>query len=214
LKSAGESSTHSRMDFVAFDLETTGIDSETDEILEIGAVKFSCFEPVDTFVTLVNPGRSIPLDAEMVHGISDEMVQDAKGIKEVFGPFADFCGDLPMVAHNARFDFKFLETAIKKHKGKAPTGVILDSFNLAKTVIRGLPNYKLETLILHFNFPSTVFHRAEADAAYCGMVFGKIIQVLEAGHHPTAIHDLLQLSEMKELRLPQVAQQSEQLGLF
>lgn len=202
------------MDYVAFDLETTGINSKTNEILEIGAVKFSRFEQVDSYVTLVNPGCSIPLDAQMVNGISDEMVKDAQGVHEALGPFADFCGDLPLVAHNARFDFKFMEAAVKKHKGKAPTGVILDSFNLAKRVIRGLPNYKLETLIHHFNLPSTVFHRAEADAMYCGMVFGKIIQVLEAGHQPTAIHDLLKLSEMKELRLPQVAQSSEQLGLF
>ena len=78
------------MDYVAFDLETTGINAENDEILEIGAVKFSRFEPVDTYITLVNPGRSIPLDAEMVHGISDEMVKDAQPIKEVLGPLADF----------------------------------------------------------------------------------------------------------------------------
>ena len=202
------------MDYIAFDTETTGIDYETEQIVEIGAVKFVNFEAGETFSALVNPQREIPEDAIKVHGITNEMVAGKPLVKDVMVELADFCGDLPLIAHNAKFDFKFLETAVKKHKCKAPSGVVLDTYSLAKRVVRGLPNYRLETLINHYELPSSVFHRAEEDAAYCGLVFAKIIRALVAGHHPVAIHDLLELSDMKEMRLPQIASTTEQLGLF
>ena len=165
-------------------------------------------------VPLVDPQREIPEDAIKVHQITNEMVKGKPLVKDVMSDFAAFCGDLPLVAHNAKFDYKFLEAAVKKHKSKAPTGVVLDTHALAKRVVRGLPNYRLETLINHYGLPSSVFHRAEEDAAYCGHVFAKIIKALVAGHHPVAVHDLLELSEMKEMRLSQIASDSEQLGLF
>ena len=142
------------------------------------------------------------------------MVQGQALVKDAISDFADFCGDLPLVAHNAEFDFKFLETAVKRNKCKAPTGVVLDTYSLAKRVVRGPANYRLETLINHYGLPSSVFHRAEEDASYCGMVFAKIVKALVAGHHPVGVHDLLELSELKEMRLPQIASDTEQLGLF
>jgi DNA polymerase-3 subunit epsilon len=202
------------MDYIAFDTETTGIDHENEAIVEIGAVKFVNFEPGEAFSALVDPQREIPEDAIKVHGITNEMVAGKPLVKEVITDLAEFCGNLPLVAHNAKFDFKFIEAAVKRHKCQAPSGVVLDTYALAKRIVRGLPNYRLETLINHYELPSSVFHRAEEDAAYCGLVFAKIVRALVAGHHPVAVHDLLELSDMKEMRLPQIASSSEQLGLF
>jgi len=203
------------MDFVAFDLETTGIQPEADAIVEIGAVKFLDGIPQKPFSTLVNPQRLIPQEAIDVHGISNEEVRGQPVIRDLLGPLADYCGDLPLVAHNARFDFKFLETAIKKTRGPAPTGVVLDTHALSKKVFPGLLNYRLETLTRHFEFPNTVFHRAFEDAEYCGKIFLRILETLERNRYGTSIPALLTLSEMRELRFPRFAPpQAEQLGLF
>lgn len=202
------------LNFVAFDLETTGIQPETDAIVEIGAVKFIGGIAQAPFSALVNPQRKIPPDAIAVHGITDAEVADKPPIRNHLAPLADYCGDLPMVAHNARFDFKFLEAAVKREKTKAPAGILLDTHALSKRVFPGLINYRLETLTKHFDFPNTVFHRAYEDAEYCGRIFMRILETLERNHRSISVPALLALSEMKEMRLPQIAVQAEQLGLF
>ncbi|MBN2703101.1 MAG: 3'-5' exonuclease [Pontiellaceae bacterium] len=96
------------MKFIAFDLETTGIRPSADRIVEIGAVKFEGSCPLEGYGTLVNPRCPIPVEASAVNGITDEMVCGKPLIGDVLSDFADFCGDLPLVAHNAPFDYKFL----------------------------------------------------------------------------------------------------------
>ena len=71
------------MEFIAFDLETTGIQPKTDAIVEIGAVRFEGSEPVGRFSTLINPGRPIPPEASAVNGITDEMVADQPMVENV-----------------------------------------------------------------------------------------------------------------------------------
>jgi DNA polymerase-3 subunit epsilon len=201
--------------FVAFDLETTGIQPETDAVVEIGAVKFVDGLPQTPFSTLVDPQRPIPPDAQVVHGISDAEVRGQPLLRDLLPKLADYCGDLPLVAHNGRFDFKFLEAAVKREKVKAPGGPLLDTFSLSKKVFPGLLNYRLETLTRHFEFPNTVFHRAAEDAEYCGKIFLRILETLEKNRISTSVPSLLNLSEMKEMRLPKFsAPQGEQLGLF
>jgi len=202
------------MDFVAFDLETTGIYPDEDAIVEIGAVKFLDGLPQDDFCTLVNPGRPIPEEATKVHGITDAEVRSQPAIRDVMAPFTDYCGDLPLVAHNAKFDFKFLETTVKRERCKAPTGQVIDTYGLAKKVFPGMLNYRLETLTKYFEFPNTVFHRASEDAEYCGKVFLRILETLEKNNISTRVESLVELGEMKKMVLPQLASQGEQLGLF
>ncbi len=203
------------MDFVAFDLETTGTQPLEDGIVEIGAVKFLDGHPQADFCKLINPGMPIPREAYEVHKISDEDVRDQPRIEEVMDDFTAYCGDLPLIAHNAKFDFKFLETAVKREQCKAPSGQVLDTYGLAKKVIKGVPNYRLETLTKHFDFPNTVFHRASEDAEYCGKLFLRILETLDSNGISLSIPSLVQLGEMREMFLPQIASSGqEQLGLF
>jgi len=167
------------MNFIAFDLETTGLSAKQDQIIEIGAVKFENEIATHRFGTLVNPGISIPYGASAVNGITDDMVKNKPTIDHVLEDFALFCGDLPLVAHNASFDFKFLENNIIKYQAPAPKGPVFDTLGLARKLYQGLPNHKLGTLVRHFGFPSGTFHRAEEDSVYCGMLFIKIIQTLK-----------------------------------
>jgi DNA polymerase-3 subunit epsilon len=202
------------MDFIAFDLETTGTHPQEDEIVEIGAVRFVGLQAQEGFGKLINPGIVIPPDAQAVNGISDEMVAGKPKIEEVLGDFADFCGDLPLVAHNAPFDYKFLSAAIDRAKGAAPKGVVLDTLPLARKIFPRLPNYKLWTLVRHFNFPSAAFHRAEEDSSYCGMLFAKIIETLQQRQEACSVEALLELIGKEPLMFPQYKDHRDQLDLF
>jgi DNA polymerase-3 subunit epsilon len=202
------------MEFIAFDLETTGIQPKTDAIVEIGAVRFDGAEPVDTFCSLINPGRPIPPEASAVNGITDEMVAGKPTVENVLADLAAFCGELPLVAHNAPFDFKFLLSAVETHKAKAPSGPVLDTCALSRIVFPGMINYKLGTLVNHFGFPPGDFHRAEIDSVHCGRLFAHIIESLEKGGQPATVPALLDLTRQTLMKFPQYANQSQQLGLF
>lgn len=202
------------MKFIAFDLETTGIKPSTDQIVEIGAVLFDGDQALKGFGRLINPGIPIPPDASAVNGITDAMVQGKPLIADVLEEFADFCGDVPLVAHNAPFDYKFLLSDITRLKAAAPTGMVLDTLPLARQIFPGLPNYKLGTLVHYFNFPSGTFHRAEEDSSYCGLLFAKLIQTLEMRREPCSEADLVRMIGKQELRFPSYHSQGNQLDLF
>ena len=202
------------MNFIAFDLETTGVKPSENMIVEVGAVLFDGDRALKGFGTLVDPGIPIPPDASAVNGISDEMVRGKPRIADVLGNFADFCGDLPLVAHNAPFDFKFLLEDIKLHRSVAPGGIVLDTLPLARKIFPGLPNYKLGTLVRHFGFPSGMFHRAEEDSSYCGLLFAKILRTLEMRGEPCSPDDLARMTGKPELRFPRFSPQPDQLDLF
>lgn len=202
------------MKFVAFDLETTGTKPREDMIVEVGAVMFDGDRPVKGFGSLIDPGRSIPPEASAVNGITDEMVRGKPRIGDVLGAFAEFCGSLPLVAHNAPFDFKFLLEDVQTLRAKAPSGTVLDTLPLARTIFPGLPNYKLWTLVRHFNFPSGTFHRAEEDSSYCGLLFAKILETLEQRGEPVTEEILVKMTGKEALRFPQYVEQPDQLDLF
>ena len=159
------------MNFIAFDLETTGIVQGVDQIVEIGAVRFIDGEPEALYATLIDPMRTIPEGATRVNGITNEMVKGKPKIHEILDSFAEFCGDFMMVAHNAPFDAQFLINDIKKYESKAPKGIIIDTLPMAKKLVPGLANYKLGTLVQYFKIPTMNFHRAEEDSTYCGKMF-------------------------------------------
>lgn len=202
------------MKFVAFDLETTGIKPKEGMIVEVGAVLFDGDKAVKGYGTLIDPGMPIPPDASAVNGITDDMVCGKPRIADVLAEFADFCGDLPVVAHNAPFDYKFLLEDVNLHCAAAPKGVVLDTLPLARRIFPGLPNYKLGTLVRHFGFPSGTFHRAEEDSAYCGLLFAKIVHTLEMRGEACKESDLVKMIGKGEVRFPQFAPQPAQLDLF
>ena len=201
--------------FIAFDLETTGTLPGVDQIAEIGAVLFNeAGQPETIFATLINPGIPMPEGASRVNGITDAMLAGQPKITDVLDAFAEFCGDEIMVAHNAAFDAQFLIADIKKHETNAPRGIILDTLPLARKVYTGLANYKLGTLVQHLNIPAAGFHRAEADASYCGQLFHKIVTRLSPNGVEPTVQTLISLTGKPEQRFPQIEKQPKQLGLL
>jgi DNA polymerase-3 subunit epsilon len=203
------------MQYIAFDIETTGFLPRVDQIVEIAAVKFIDGKPVDKFSTLVNPQIAIPAGAARIHGISDEMVKDQPLIEPVLAAFAEFCGSTPLVAHNAPFDAEFAKADIEKFETAAPHGVIFDSCAMARKVIQGCANYKLGTLVTHLKIPSdSAFHRAEFDARCCGYLFGIMLErIYRAGEAPV-VENLLNLSGTATLKFPQIVKTFKQLDFL
>jgi DNA polymerase III subunit epsilon len=202
------------MRFIAFDLETTGTVPGVDQIVEIGAVRFNNGEVESVFSTLVDPLRSIPPGATAVNGITDDMVSGQPRIETLLSSFADFCEDLIMVAHNAPFDAQFLISDIKKHEMPAPRGIVLDSLPISRKVFPDMANYKLGTLVQHLKIPSTGFHRAEADATYCGQLYIELVKRISVGGKPPQIENLVALTGKPEMRFPQIVRQPKQMDFL
>lgn len=202
------------MRFVAFDLETTGFLPGVDRIVEVGAVRFVNGEVDAVFSTLVDPLMPIPAGASAVNGIKDEMVKGKPRIEELLQPLTEFCGDDILVAHNAAFDTQFLTADYKKHEMRTPSGVILDTYPMAKKVLPGLANYKLGTLVQHLAIESTGFHRAEEDATYCAKVLLKMIERISQGGAWPPLENLVLLTGKAEVRFPIIEPQPKQLNLL
>ena len=101
-------------EYVAFDLETTGLSSQHDEIIEIGAVILKAGREVDRFQSFVDPGRLLTQKIVDLTGITDEMLRGAPDIGEILPRFLAFCGDRPLIAHNADFDVGFVSAACRR----------------------------------------------------------------------------------------------------
>lgn len=202
------------MNFIAFDVETTGTVPGVDSIVEVGAVRFVNGQADSVFSTLVNPRRPIPPGATQVNGITNEMVQGKPTIEELLIPFSEFCGEDILVAHNASFDAQFFTADIKKYETPAPKGVVIDTLSIARKIIPGLPNYKLGTLVQHLKIPATNFHRAEEDANYAGQLFLHLLKKIGGAQTQIPIQNLVFLTGKPELKFPQIIRQPKQLDLL
>lgn len=138
--------------FVAFDLETTGLVNKKDEIIEIGAVKFTVEmkgtrivpKIISEFDTLVKPNMLIPAEASNVNHIYDKDVENAPPVGECLKKFTAFCGPGSiLLAHNANFDASFLRTAYEQNPQVTPGNPIIDSLAISKTILPELANHKL-----------------------------------------------------------------------
>lgn len=174
-----------RRAFLAFDVETTGLDPNDDRIVEIGAVLFVDGDPVSTFSSLVNAGISVSFDAYKVNHISDEMLRHAPTEEEVYPRLIEFLGDAVtgdtiMCAHNARFDFGFLRNTFCR-LGYAANIRYADTLSLARRYIHDLPDYKQATLEKYFGLKNYASHRAGADAENCGKILYRMLGRIEKG---------------------------------
>ena len=159
-------------DYVVFDLETTGISPQWDEVIEISAVKVAGGKPTEEFSTLVNPGRPIPYGASQVNGITDGMVADAPFFDQALSRFLEFAGNSVLVGHNIRcFDMKFLCRDAMRYFGKMPGNDFVDTLALARRCLPGLRHHRLTDLAGYYGIPVVGAHRALADCHMNQQVF-------------------------------------------
>lgn len=160
--------------YVSLDLETTGLDPRSDEIIEIGAVKFEDQEVVETFHTLVKPYRSLPYRIQVLTGISQSEVDVATPLAVVLGDLIAFIGDHPIVGHSVAFDLSFLS-----EKGVSLSNPIYDTFELATILLPTLPDYSLAAVVEKLGISSPLQHRALPDAMAAKEVF---LALLDKAH--------------------------------
>lgn len=162
---------------VVFDFETTGMSPDRgDRSIEVGAVKLVNGQVVGEFSQLMNPGISIPLFIQNLTGISNGMLRDAPGNREVMVEFFTFIDGFNLVAHNAAFDVKFLHAEFKRVQ-KRFTGGIGCSLLSARRVLPGAPSYRLGDLVEYYQLPKAAqYHRALADAQACGNLWLKVLE--------------------------------------
>lgn len=137
--------------FVVFDLETTGLSPITEQIIEIGAIKYVDGVEKSRFHTYVNPQRHIPEAASRINHIYDETVKDAPIINTALVDFIDFIGNNFLLAHNSDFDMSFIQTQANNLSIGTVSNKVIDTLSLARQYLRDLPNHKLVTIKKYFN---------------------------------------------------------------
>jgi DNA polymerase-3 subunit epsilon len=153
--------------FVAFDTETSGAYPLGAEIVEFGMVKWKAGKEVDSYQTLLKP--SFPMSDFIIgiHGISNEMVQEAPLMGEKIQEIRNFFKDCVLMAHHAPFDMGFLTVDLEKNKMPLPSEPVLCTSLLARKLIPESPNHKLQTLIKVLKLDGGTAHRAHDDARAC-----------------------------------------------
>ncbi len=151
-------------DYVVVDLETTSRYINYAEIIEIGAIKVVNNEPVETFSTLVCPDFDIPPSATAVNGITNEMVKDAPGIRDVMSQFLDFIGDNVVLGHNiSTFDVNIIYDYTLALYGEVFINPYFDTLYMAKTCLPFLENQRLSTIANYYSIDVNGAHRALFD---------------------------------------------------
>jgi DNA polymerase III epsilon subunit family exonuclease len=152
-------------ELVVLDLETTGLSAARDRICEIGAVRVRALEIVDTFETLVNPGTLIPAPVVALTGIQPGDVLGAPRAETAVRRFLAYAGDVPLAAHNARFDLGFLEREIERLTGRRLAAPVVDTVWLARRLLqRRSTRFSLAQLAHFFGTATQPCHRALPDA--------------------------------------------------
>ena len=170
-------------EYIAFDIETTGLRVFENAMTEIGAVRFRGKEILDTFNTFVDPGMPIPEENTRLTGIRDIDVQGAPKPAEAMRMFLDFCGDTPLIAHNADFDTGFMSDAC--HQAGIPfEPIYLDTLPMAQFLLPDLKRHKLDLVSNRLSLPEFNHHRASDDAMVVARIMERFIPMFaEKGAH-------------------------------
>lgn len=176
--------------FVVFDTETTGFYAGHDQMIEIGAVKIQNGEILDRFDELIDPHRPIPTKITELTFITDEMVQGKDDEETVTKRFLEWAKDLPMVAHNAKFDISFMKAAMNKYNLGEFTNTVVDTMSLARILNPEWANHKLQTLTKKYGieWDEEKHHRADYDAEGTSIAFYKMCKILFDRNIETTMH--------------------------
>jgi len=154
-------------EYVAFDLETTGLMVESDRVVEVGAVRFAADgRELGRFDRLVHPGRPMSPAAQAVHGISDADLAGAPPAADVLPEFLAFLGDpelTTLLAHNAGFDAGFLGRELARLGTPSPGHAVADTLALSRVRLPTQTDHRLDTLARLFGLDTDDAHRALAD---------------------------------------------------
>jgi DNA polymerase III epsilon subunit-like protein len=168
------------MEFVAIDLETTGLDPRRDRIVAMAAIPFGGGgpQPGAGFTRVVNPGQPIPATAQAIHGIGDADVRDAPPVAAALPEFLTRCRDRVIVAHAADLDLAIINRAAGTAGLSHLTEPALDIGRLASALFPSWWDLSLEGLGRLLGVETVGRHTAEGDALAAGAIFVRMLPVL------------------------------------
>lgn len=164
--------------FIAFDIETTGLNRRSDKIISIGAIKFVNGQVEEKFYALVNPECEISALITELTNITNEAVQSAQTIEPVLRNFRDFCKGMPLIAHNANFDWSFIQRDADVFNLPF-TNPVIDTLLFAKHALPKLRKYKLNILCDKLDIQLENHHNAYDDALAAGLLFYKLLEIVK-----------------------------------
>lgn len=167
--------------YIAFDLETTGLSIEDDYIIEIGAVKVRDGKVVDRFMEFVKPSKPITSIVTSITGISNDMVEHARCVQEVISDFLIFCEQDILVGHNIMFDYKFVKREANAI-GKSFEKKAIDTLKIARCTLKTLTSKSLESLCSYYQIVNSNAHRAYYDALTTAKIYHILAHEFEDTH--------------------------------
>jgi DNA polymerase-3 subunit epsilon len=199
------------------DVETTGLSPAMgDRATEVAVVIVDGGKIVDRYQSLMNAGAHIPVFIEALTGISNDMIRKASPATEVMSALAEFVGDIPLVAHNASFDSKFLDAEWLRINQRRQQEFAC-SMLLARRIYPAAPEHKLGTLIRHLELPSAArHHRALADAEMSAHLWVKMVSDIKRHYGLSAVpHECLRaLQKAPKAQMKRCVEQAKcRLGL-
>ena len=193
-------------EYVVFDTETTGFYVGTDQMIEIGAVKIKDGEILDRFDEFIDPKRPLPQKIIDLTCITDDMLAGHDSEEEVTKRFLAWTGNLPMVAHNAKFDIGFISAACEKYNLGEFNNTVLDTMSMARMLHPEWPNHKLTTLVRRYKieWDEEAHHRADYDAEGTAHAFHKMCEELDSQNIETTtkLFNSVDISELIKFSYP------------
>ena len=173
--------------YVVFDVETTGLSTAYDTIIELAAVKIKGGHVIDKYESFANPHHALSATTIELTGITDDMVRNAPEVEQVIHEFHAFIEDAIVVAHNASFDMGFLYTGYKKYGLEETVHPVIDTLELARLLHPTMKNHRLNTLCKKFGIELTQHHRAIYDTEATGYLLLHLLK--EADELGIKFHD-------------------------
>ena len=182
--------------YVVFDLETTGLyPNSGDSIIEFGAVKIKDGIIIDRYDELIYPEKELNDEIIKITGITNEMLKGKRNEYDGIIDFMKWVGNLPMVAHNAKFDISFIENAIDKYKLDKLSNIVIDTLGLSRYLESSERFHNLATLVKRYDIPwdEDKHHRADYDSEGTALILDKMLHKLEI-NNITTLNDLYKYS--------------------
>ncbi len=167
--------------YIVIDLETTGLSCETDHIIEAAALRVVNKEVTEEFCKLIKIEEPLPESIVKLTGITDQMLADyGEPLDAVLEQYIDFIRSDVIVSHNASFDLGFIQAESRRLDIAMQRDFkVIDTLQIARKKVRGLSNYKLDTLGEYFNLDVSGAHRALKDCHLTYAVLEKLNEMAE-----------------------------------
>lgn len=158
-------------EYVVFDLETTGLDSQADEVFEFGAIRYRDGSEIERFEEIVKTEHPIPASVRALTRVTEKELDRAKPLIDVLEDFMAFVGSSTLVAHNASFDMGFLDRLMGECGYEELDNKLIDTLKLARKKLPSASSHKLQDLAGFFGSDVTAAHRALDDCLLTHDIF-------------------------------------------